>query len=101
MDPKVILDTAGNREEDSAIEALLLLQEGAKVQKELVDVAGAIGQRLHGRTVTFVRAKQVHYTNICRAECAFCSFARKKGQKGAFTLKPSEVVRQLRDPGLR
>ncbi len=101
MDPKLILDTAQNREEISAIEALLLLQEGANVHDDLLGVADALTQRFHARNVTFVRAKQVHYSNICRAECKFCSFARKKGQKDAFVLKPSEIVRSIREAGAR
>jgi CofH subfamily radical SAM domain protein len=101
MDPKLILDTAQNREEISAIEALLLLQEGATVHDDLLGVADTLNQRFHNRNVTFVRAKQIHYSNICRAECKFCSFSRKKGQKDAFVLKPSEIVRQIRDAGVR
>ncbi len=100
-DPKLILETAQNREEISAIEALLLLQEGENVHDELIGVADTLAQRAHGRNVTFVRAKQVHYTNVCRAECKFCSFAKKKGQKDAFVLKPSDIVRQIREAGVR
>jgi CofH subfamily radical SAM domain protein len=101
MDPKVILESALNREEISPIEALMLAQEGEAVQQELVEVADALTQRLHGRNVTYIRSKQIHFTNICRAECKFCSFARKKGQKDAFVLRPADVVRQIRDAGVR
>jgi CofH subfamily radical SAM domain protein len=101
MDPKLILETAENREDISAIEALLLLQEGRTVHDELLSVADSINQRLHARNVTFVRSKQVNYSNICKAECKFCSFGRKKAQKDAYVLKPSDVVRQVRDAGVR
>lgn len=101
MDPKAILATALAREEISPIEALLLLQEGRSVHAELLEAADGIAQRLHGGNATFVRAKQVHYTNVCRADCRFCSFARKKDAKDAFTLRVADVLRQLRDPGLR
>lgn len=99
MDPKIILETARNREEITAIEALLLIQEGPPILPSLFQLADELNRRTNHSTVTYVRGKQIHYTNICRAECSFCSFRRKKGQKNAFTLTPDEVVRQIRDAG--
>jgi FO synthase subunit 2 len=97
MDPKVILETALNREEITAIEALMLMQEDDRILPQLFQVADALNRRISRNVVTYVRGKQVHYTNICRAECSFCSFWRRKGHKNAFTLPPAEVVRQVRD----
>ena len=99
MDPKVILETVLNREEITAIEALMLMREEGKILHELFEVADSINERINNNVVTYVRSKQVHYTNICRAECSFCSFYRKKGQKGAFSLTPAEIVRQIREAG--
>jgi FO synthase subunit 2 len=99
MDPKVILETVLNREEVTAIEALMLMREEGKILHELFEAADSINERINHNTVTYLRSKQVHYTNICRAECSFCSFYRKKGQKGAFSLTPAEVVRQIREAG--
>jgi CofH subfamily radical SAM domain protein len=99
MDPKVILETVLNREEITAIEALMLMREEGSLLRELNEVADNLNQRINGGVVTYVRSRQVYYTNICRAECSFCSFYRKKGQKNAFTLSPAEVVRQVRDGG--
>ena len=99
MDAKVILETVLNREEITAIEALMLMREEGKILQELYDVADELNQRINNNVVTYVRSRQVYYTNICRAECSFCSFYRKKGQKNAFTLTPAEVVRQVREGG--
>ena len=99
MDPKVILETVLNREEITAIEALMLMREEGKILHDLLDVADSVNERINNNVVTYVRSKQIHYTNICRAECSFCSFYRKKGQKNAFTLTPAEVVRQVREGG--
>ena len=99
MDPKVILETVLNREEITAIEALMLMREEGKVLQGLFDVADDLNQRINGGVVTYVRSRQVYYTNICRAECSFCSFYRKKGQKNAFTHSPAEIVRQIREGG--
>jgi FO synthase subunit 2 len=99
MDPKVILETARLREEISAIEALMLMQEGDALLPDLFETADLLNRRLHGGAVTYVRSKLIHYTNVCRAECSFCPFWRKKGQRGAFTLSVGEVLRQIRDAG--
>jgi CofH subfamily radical SAM domain protein len=97
MDSKVILETALNREEITAIEALMLMQEDQKILLELFEVANTLNRRLNNNVVTYVKARQIHYTNVCRAECSFCSFYRRKGQKSAFTLTPAEILRQIRD----
>jgi cyclic dehypoxanthinyl futalosine synthase len=102
MDPKVILEAAVHREEISAIEALMLMQEGDAIRAEIFKTADVLNRRAHGGRVTFVRSRQINYTNICRAECSFCSFYRKKNAKGAFVLRPADVVRQIRESnGLR
>ena len=97
MDSKVILGTAFDREEITAIEALMLFQENDSINEQLFEVSDAFNQRLNNRTVTYVRSKAVHYTNVCRADCSFCSFYTKKGKKNAFALTPTEVLRQIRD----
>jgi CofH subfamily radical SAM domain protein len=97
MDSKVILETVLHREEITAIEALMLMREDQKILPELCRVADTLNQRVNRSNVTFVKSKQISYTNVCRAECSFCSFWRKKGQKGAFTLEPEDVVRQVRE----
>ena len=97
MDSKVILETLLHREEITAIEALMLMREDEKILPELCKVADTLNQRINRTAVTYVKSKQISYTNVCRAECSFCSFWRKKAQKGAFTLGPDDVVRQIRD----
>ncbi|MBI2932750.1 MAG: CofH family radical SAM protein [Planctomycetes bacterium] len=97
MDPKMILETAKHREETSAIEALMLMQEGDSILPELFRSADELNRRSQGIRVTFVRSRQINFTNICRAECAFCSFWRKKSQRTAYVLSPTDVIRQIRE----
>jgi FO synthase subunit 2 len=99
MDSKVILDTVLKREEVTAIEALMLMREEGKILPALFAAADTLNQRANRNVVTYIRSKQVYYTNVCRAECSFCSFYRKKGHKDAFVLAPSEAVRQVREAG--
>jgi CofH subfamily radical SAM domain protein len=97
MDSKVILETVLHREEITAIEALMLMREDEKILPDLCKVADTLNQRLNRTAVTYVKSKQISYTNVCRAECSFCSFWRKKSQKGSFVLTPDDVVHQIRE----
>lgn len=97
MDWKIILETARHREEITAIEALMLMQEGDSILPDLLETADLLNRRLHSGAVTYVRSKRIHYTNICRAECRFCPFWRKKGQRGAYALSTVDLLRQIRD----
>src|SRR5262245_7210396 len=97
MDPKIILETARQREEISAIEALMLMQEGDSILPHLLETADLLNRRLNGGAVTYVRSRKINYTNVCRAECRFCPFWRKKGSRGAFALGVVDVLRQIRE----
>ncbi len=96
MDPRVILSSALERDEIAPIEALILMQEGDSILPELQHVANELTQRLHHGRVSYVQSKSIHYTNICRAECSFCPFWRKKGQRGAYTLSIEKVLREIK-----
>jgi FO synthase subunit 2 len=99
MDPRVILETVLKREDISAIEALMLMRDEGNLLPDLCRAADEMNQRTNRGAVTFIRSKQIYYTNVCRAECSFCSFWRKKGHRDAFVLAPSEAVRQAREAG--
>lgn len=45
--------------------------------------------------VTFVLDSNPNYTNVCEADCSFCSFYRKKGHAQAYTKSVEEVMRSL------
>jgi 5-amino-6-(D-ribitylamino)uracil---L-tyrosine 4-hydroxyphenyl transferase len=96
MDPRVILSTALERDEIAPIEALILMQEGDGILPELLHVANEINQRIHHGRVSFVKSKTIHYTNICRAECTFCPFWRRKGQRGAYVLSIDKILREIK-----
>ena len=57
MDAKVILETVLNREEITAIEALMLMREEGKILQELYDVADELNQRINNNVVTYVRSR--------------------------------------------
>jgi aminodeoxyfutalosine synthase len=68
-------------------------------------VLGALAQivreRLNGRSVFYSRNLHLNYTNICASDCAFCSFSKKPGEPGGFTLGPDEVGQKVKEEVLR
>lgn len=56
--------------------------------------ANAVCERIHGPSVrTFVKDRNINYTNVCTARCTFCAFRRDGDEHDAYTLS----TRQLHD----
>ncbi len=53
-----------------------------------------------GDWVYFVINRYINPTNVCVLSCAFCDFARKKGEAGAFEHSAEDIVRMI-DPDIR
>jgi aminodeoxyfutalosine synthase len=53
-----------------------------------------------GSWVYFVLNRYVNPTNLCVLDCAFCDFARKRGEPGAFENSPQDIVRMI-EPEVR
>src|ERR1035437_8189581 len=60
--------------------------------QDLFDAAGAIRDRRTGRIVTYSRKVFIPLTNLCRDECAYCTFVRTPGDPRAHTMTPEEVL---------
>ena len=62
----------------------------------LMDKAHALRQSMHGGDeVTFVIDTNPNYTNVCVTDCTFCSFYRKPGQKGGYTLTAEQLAEKV------
>lgn len=53
--------------------------------------ASIVRERLHGKNAYFNRNFHIEPTNICIYDCAFCSFARRPGEDGAWELTLEEI----------
>jgi aminodeoxyfutalosine synthase len=54
-------------------------------------------RRRCGDRVYFVVNRQVNPTNLCVLSCAFCDFARKRGQEGAYEMSLAQVLALISD----
>ena len=50
-----------------------------------------------GKQVTFVIDSNPNYTNVCVADCLFCAFYRRPGDKEAYTLTVEQVMEKIQD----
>ena len=64
---------------------------------DLGQLANEVRERLHGQRTYFNRNMHINATNVCVANCLFCSFARlKPGDPGAYTMSLDEAWGRLR-----
>ena len=67
-------------------------------------LANLVRERLHGSTTYFNRNLHLNSTNVCEADCIFCSFARlKEGMPSAYTMDHDKAIGWIRErfqPGM-
>ncbi len=60
-------------------------------------MANLVRERLHGDRSFFVRNRQLNPTNVCEYSCMFCSFYRREGEDGGYTLSMEQIADRIRD----
>lgn len=89
-----ILERALGGEALSIKDAIRLMTGPAEELPALLEAAGEMRDRGHGRRVSFSRNIFLPLTNLCRNRCAYCSFRREPGQPGQHTMTFEEVRRE-------
>lgn len=74
-------------------EALKLFMGGDLL--ELGKMADAIRKKKFGERTTFIIDRNINYTNVCKNECKFCAFFRRKNQNGAYLLSHEEILQKV------
>lgn len=60
-------------------------------------MANLVRQRMHANKSFFVRNRQLNPTNVCDYSCMFCSFYRKEGEEGAYTMSLDDIDELIRE----
>ena len=76
-------------------QALKIFSDGDLL--ELGKQADNIRKKKFGEVVTFIIDRNINYTNICKNECKFCAFFRRKNQNGAYLLSHEEILQKVRE----
>ena len=63
---------------------------------ELGAAADRVRQEKHpGNTVTYIIDRNINYTNVCTAQCAFCAFYRDLPAKDGYVLSKDEFRQKI------
>jgi cyclic dehypoxanthinyl futalosine synthase len=77
-------------------EAVALLRDGELL--ELGALADAVRQRLHPEgVVTYIIDRNINYTNVCTAQCAFCAFYRDLPSTEGYVLNKSQLAQKIEE----
>jgi cyclic dehypoxanthinyl futalosine synthase len=94
--PENVQDKVRAGERLSREEGIALLRDGSLL--ELGSLADAVRQRLHPEgVVTYIIDRNINYTNICTAQCAFCAFYRDLPSKEGYLLTKRELSEKIEE----
>lgn len=79
----------------NAKEAAELLSQGDPI--ELGRLANAERAKRFDDTVTFIVDRNINYTNVCKNECKFCAFFRRKEHKDAYLLTYDQILDKVQE----
>lgn len=71
--------------------ALYLLSREVTIG-EAGELAYQVRTKLHGKKAYYVRNFHLNLTNICKSNCSFCSFRKRKGEERAYALSLEEAL---------
>lgn len=96
-DFREILDRALSREELSVADGERLLRAEGEELQALVGVADEVRRRSVGDIVTYVKNRNLNFTNICVGSCKFCAFRRSPHDHDAYVLTPEQIAAKVRE----
>ena len=65
---------------------------------ELGQLADAVRERLHPEgVVTYIIDRNINYTNVCTAQCAFCAFYRDLPSREGYLLSKAELSQKIEE----
>jgi cyclic dehypoxanthinyl futalosine synthase len=77
-------------------EGIALIRDGELL--ELGALADAVRERLHPEgIVTYIIDRNINYTNVCTAQCAFCAFYRDLPSKEGYVLSKAQLAQKIEE----
>ncbi len=78
-------------------EGLHLSRMNGGRENELFALARELNRRLNGNRVSYVKNRNLNFTNICTIKCKFCGFCKEERDAEAFTLTAGEILRKIEE----
>jgi FO synthase len=73
-----------------------LFKTSGKYINQIAELANELTKNIHGNKVTFVKNRNINYTNQCYYKCGFCGFSKGPQsldlKEKPYTLTPDEVL---------
>src|SRR5215510_7904336 len=77
-------------------DGIRLIREGDLL--ELGVLADAVRERLHPEgVVTYIIDRNINYTNVCTAQCAFCAFYRDLPARDGYLLTKQQLAEKIEE----
>jgi FO synthase len=89
-----ILEKALNDRQVSPVEAIALFEAQGIDLMALMATADRLRQRQVGDRVTYVKVRNINFTNVCYTACKFCEFGRQERDSEAYTFSMDDIVDQ-------
>ncbi len=83
--------------EISKEEGLYLFRMNGSNGGELFTLARKLNRQLNGDHVTYVKNRNLNFTNVCSIKCKFCGFSREEQDAEAFTLTVGEMLQKIKE----
>ncbi len=94
--PEAIPDKVLGGERLDRAEGIALLRDADLL--ELGMLADGVRQRLHPEpVVTYIIDRNINYTNVCTAQCAFCAFYRDLPSPEGYLLSKQELAQKIEE----
>ncbi|HEV8255144.1 MAG TPA: cyclic dehypoxanthinyl futalosine synthase [Vicinamibacteria bacterium] len=94
--PEPLQDKVLAGERISAEEGVRLLRDGDLLG--LASLADAVRERLHPEgVVTYIIDRNINYTNVCNAQCAFCAFYRDMPSSEGYLLRKEQLAQKIEE----
>lgn len=92
-----IVAKAMSREELGVDEGERLLQSEGDELLRLIEAADMFRRRLVGEVVTYVKNRNINFTNICVGSCRFCAFRRSRDDPDAYLLTQAQMKEKVKE----
>lgn len=92
-----ILQRALDGEELSVNEGERLLRADGKEIQAIVKTADEVRRNSVGDIVTYVKNRNINFTNICSGSCNFCAFRRSPSDPDAYVLTTEQIAAKVRE----
>ena len=94
--PETVAKKVRAGERISRDEGVLLLRDGDLL--ELGMLADTVKRRLHPEPViTYIIDRNINYTNVCTAQCAFCAFYRDLPSSEGYVLSKAQLAQKIEE----